>query len=373
MKYILIAPDSFKGTISSLEACEILRKSFGKAFENKIITLPIADGGEGSCDAFLHFKKGKKVYLKTLNPNFKKIKSFYALLEDKTAIIEMATTAGILLASDKNPMLTTTYGVGEQIKHAIKNGCKKIIICLGGSATNDAGCGLASALGAKFFDMEGKEFIPTGGTLERIEEIDLKELKKNIKNIKIITMCDINNPFHGSHGAAYVFGPQKGADEDMVKVLDKNLKALNKKIKSLFKIDLQSIPGSGAAGGMGGGMVAFLGSPLKMGIEIILKHANFDKLLKKSCLVVSGEGKIDSQSIDGKAICGIAGKCKKAGVPLVCIVGGYEGDLQKFYDLGVNCIFSTNKMPKLLEAKNAKQDLADTALNVAKNIMILKG
>ncbi len=371
MKKILIAPDSFKGTISSLETCEIIKKSFSKVFKNEIITLPIADGGEGSCDAFLHIKKGKKVYLNTKNPYFKEIKSFYALLEDGTAIIEMATTAGLPLVKDKNPSLTTTFGVGEQIKHAIQNGSKEIIVCLGGSATNDAACGLACALGAKFFDKKGNKFIPVGGTLKDIEKIDLEELHKIIKNVKITTMCDINNPFYGKHGAAYVFAPQKGADEKMVEFLDENLKSLHHKIKDLFNIDLQELKGAGAAGGMGGGMAAFLNSKLEMGIEIILKNANFQNLLKDTCFVITGEGKIDSQSIDGKAICGIASKCKKANVPLLCIVGGYEGDLEKFYDLGISAIFSTNKLPQTLDNTKAKENLEDTALNVAKSINLL--
>ncbi len=373
MKHILIAPDSFKGTLSSLEACEIVKTSFAKVFKNPIITLPIADGGEGSCDAFLHVKKGKKVYLQTTDPNFSPCESFYALLEDKVAVIEMATTAGLPLAKQKNPSLTTTYGVGEQIKDAISKGCKEVIICLGGSATNDAGCGLACALGAKFYDKYGKVFIPVGGSLKDIDKIDLNELEKNTFGVKFTTMCDITNPLYGKHGAAYVFAPQKGADESMVKKLDENLKYLNEKVKSLFGIDMQSLQGSGAAGGMGGGMVAFLKSELKLGIDIILQNANFEKLLQNALFVVSGEGKIDSQSIDGKAMCGIASRCKSADVSLICIVGCFEGDLQKFYDIGINAIFSTNKTLKPLEQINARENLADVSLNVAKalNLFVL--
>lgn len=372
MKNILIAPDSFKGTISSLEVCEILKKSFGEVFrDTDIKTLPIADGGEGSIDAFLHVKSGKRLHVNTKDPYFKPMKSFYGLLDDGTAIIEMATTAGLPLVKEKNPLLTTTYGVGEQIKDAIEKGSKRIIICLGGSATNDAGCGLACALGAKFLDKHNKEFIPTGGTLKQIKDIDLTNLKKLLKGVHIQTMCDINNPFYGKNGAAFVFAPQKGADKAMVKTLDENLQALNEKVKELFGVDLQQIKGSGAAGGMGGGMVAFLGSKLEMGIEIILENANFEKLLKNASLVISGEGKIDSQSIDGKAISGIAKKCQKAGVPLVCIVGGYEGDLQKFYDIGVYSIFSTNKMPQKLADTQACQNLKDTATNVAKSLKLM--
>lgn len=372
MKKIIIAPDSFKGTLSSIQVCTIIQEVLGKYFNNEIIALPIADGGEGTIDAFLHQQKGKKVWIKTKDPYFNQIDSFYGLLEDGTAIIEMATTAGLPLVKTKNPLLTTTFGVGEQIDDAIKKGSKNIIVALGGSATNDAGCGAACALGAKFYDKDGKEFIPIGGTLEKIKNIDLSMLHKKIENIKITTMCDINNPFYGKKGAAFVFAPQKGATKEMVQVLDENLRSLSEKIEQYYGINLQKQEGSGAAGGMGGGMVAFFRSKLQLGIKIVLENASFDMLLKKSCLVITGEGKIDSQSIDGKAICGIAKRCKEAQVPLICIVGGYEGDLQKFYDLGVSAIFSTNKMPLdfQISKNHAKENLKDSMINIVKALKL---
>ncbi len=370
MKKILIAPDSFKGTMSSLEVCSIIAKSFSKMFKNPIITLPIADGGEGSIEAFLHVKKGKKIYLKTTSPDFKTIDSYYAILEDNTAIVEVATTAGLGLVKDKNPALTTTCGVGEQIKDAIENGCKKVIVCLGGSATNDAGCGLVSALGAKFYDKNGKKFIPVGSTLKKIAHIELNELNNRVDGVSFTTICDITNPLYGKNGAAYVFAPQKGANEAMVKLLDENLKFLNEKVKKLFNIDMQTISGSGAAGGMGGGAVAFLNSNLKLGIDVILENASFDELIKDCALVVSGEGKLDSQSVDGKVICGIAKRCNRANVPLVCIVGGYEGEVDKFYELGVNALFPTTTMPRGLNEQNVKKNLADVSLNVARMLKL---
>lgn len=372
MKKIIIAPDSFKGTLSSIEVCSIVENVLKKYVDNEIVSLPIADGGEGTIDAFLHQRRGGKVFLKTQDPYFNEIESFYGLLEDGTAIVEMATTAGLPLVEVKNPLLTTTFGVGEQIKDAIEKGSKHIIVALGGSATNDGGCGAACALGAKFYDKNGDSFIPTGGTLGKIEKIDLKALRKAIENVKITTMCDINNPFHGKKGAAFVFGPQKGADEEMVKVLDKNLISLNEKIKALYGIDLQTQEGSGAAGGMGGGMVAFFNSKLKLGIEIVLENASFESLLQNASLVITGEGKIDSQSIGGKAICGLARECKKEKVPLVCIVGGYEGELEKFYKLGISAIFSINKMPLDFEtAKHyAKENLKDSVINVVKALKL---
>lgn len=372
MKSIIVAPDSFKGTLGSLEVCSIVKDVLEEYVDNKIITLPIADGGEGTIEAFLHQSGGRKVFLKTKDPYFNEVESFYGILKDNTAIIEMATTAGLPLVKEKNPSLTTTFGVGEQILDAIQKGCKHIIVALGGSATNDGGAGAACALGGKFFDKKGASFIPTGGTLDKIEQINLTKLQEKIKNISISTMCDINNPFYGKKGAAYVFAAQKGADESMIKRLDSNLFHLNEKVKELFDINLQLLKGSGAAGGMGGGMVAFFGSTLKSGIDIILENASFDKLLLKSSLVITGEGKIDSQSIDGKAICGIASWCKKANVPLVCIVGGYEGDLERFYKLGISAIFSTNKMPLDFEISKvyAKENLRDCTENIIRALKL---
>lgn len=365
---IIIAPDSFKGTLSSLEVCSIIKKAFLKANPSLNITLvPIADGGEGSVDVFLHSIGGEKVSIVTNGANFEKIQSFYAITADKTAIIEMAVSAGFSIAKIKNPKLTTTYGVGELIKDAIKKGCKNIIVALGGSSTNDAGCGAACALGAKFYNTCGDEFIPTGGTLKDIKSIDLKDLRQNLQGISFTTMCDIDNPMHGKNGAAFVFARQKGASEDEILELDFGLAHLANLAKDSFNIDLQNIKGAGAAGAMGAGMVLFFNSKLKMGIDVVLETIKFDKMLKNTDLVISGEGNLDAQSLSGKVVVGIAKHSKKAKVRLIAIVGGYEMR-DEFYELGIDAIFSINTKPQSFEISkhNAKENLYNTAYNLAK-------
>lgn len=365
---IIIAPDSFKGTLSSLEVCNITKKAFLKANPNlNIKTIPIADGGEGSVDAFLHSVGGEKISLSTKGANFEKIQSFYAILKNKTAVIEMAASAGFSIAKVKNPKLTTTYGVGELIKNAIKKGSKDIIVALGGSSTNDAGCGAACALGAKFYDLNNKEFIPTGGSLKDIKNIDLSQIKANLQGINITTMCDINNPMYGKNGAAFIFAPQKGANENDVLELDFGLTHLANLAKDKFDIDLQNIKGAGAAGAMGAGMVLFFNSKLKMGIDVVLESVKFDDLLKNANLVISAEGNLDAQSLSGKVIVGIAKHTKKANVKLIAIVGGYD-EIDKIYELGVNSVFSINTKPENFEIAKykSKENLRKTAYNLAR-------
>ncbi|HKM07929.1 MAG TPA: glycerate kinase, partial [Sphaerochaeta sp.] len=275
--------------------------------------------------------------------------------------------AGLPLVGDElHPERTTTYGVGELILAAAKSGCKEIIVGLGGSATNDAGCGAAAACGVLFKDEKGKAFIPTGGTLHQVASIDCSGLDKALQNISITTMCDIDNPFYGTKGAAYIFGPQKGADAEMVKILDANLESLAKVISKDCKLDVQAIPGSGAAGGMGGGMAAFFGSALQMGIETVLDTVNFGKLLETADMVLTGEGKIDSQSLRGKVVIGVARRAKKANVPVLAVVGDISDDVEGAYDEGVSGIFSINRLAVdfKIAKKRAHKDMAMTIDNL---------
>lgn len=374
MKKIIIASDSFKGTLSSLEVCNIAREamlSIRPALDINVI--PIADGGEGSVDAFLHAVGGDKITKKTKGPNFDEVESFYGILKDKTAIIEMASSAGFSMAKTKNPLITTTYGVGELIKDAIEKGCKNIIVGLGGSSTNDAGCGAASAMGAKFFNKNNEEFIPTGGTLKNIVKIDLEEIKKNLEGITVTTMCDIDNPMYGKNGAAFVFAGQKGASETDVFVLDENLRHFASLVKKNFRMDLQNIKGGGAAGGMGVGMVVFFDAKLQMGIDTVLEVINFDKMLKDTDLVISGEGNLDKQSLGGKVLLGIAKRTQKENTKLIAIVGGYDEDIDEIYNLGVNSVFSINTKPESFEVAKlkTKANLYKTVQNLSR-VLFLK-
>jgi len=350
MKKIIVIPDSFKSTMSSAENCDICRAEILKAFPGcEVVCIPVADGGEGSVDCFLAALGGKKINLQVTGPYFEKLDAFYGILPDeRTAIVEMAACAGLPLVGErKNPLLTTTYGVGELILDAARRGCKKIIVGLGGSATNDAGCGMAAALGVKF-EGTGGTFIPTGGTLKDVRRI-IPDLPPELCGVEIITMCDIDNPLYGENGAAYVFAPQKGADAAAVRLLDEGLVHISKIIKRDLGIDVSAIPGGGAAGGMGAGMAAFLGSLLLPGIEIVLDTVGFDKALEGADLVLTGEGRLDTQSLRGKVVIGVARRAKRRGVPVVAIVGGYDTGLDAVYQEGVSAVFSINRLPEPLE------------------------
>lgn len=346
MKKVLLIPDSFKGTMSSEKICSIMEKAIRPYYpEAEILSIPVADGGEGSVDAFLSAMGGRKITVPVKGPYFEEVEGFYGIVDGNVAIIEMAACAGLPMVGDnKHPDKTTTYGVGQLIVHAAKNGCKKIIVGLGGSATNDGGAGAAAAAGVKFYKKNGEEFIPTGGTLGEIDKIDLSGKEPALSAVPIITMCDIDNPLYGKTGAAYVFGPQKGADENMVEFLDSQLKSYAQIIQKELSLDVSQMPGGGAAGGMGAGMVAFFDSKLQMGIETVLDTVGFDEMLQGADLVFSGEGKIDFQSLRGKVVIGVAQRTKKYHVPLIAVVGDIGDNIEGAYEKGVSAVFSINRV-----------------------------
>ncbi len=369
MSKFLLIPDSFKGTMSSDEICSIMEKAIRRNYPDaQTISIPVADGGEGSVEAFLKAMGGEKVTVTVKGPYFQDMEAFYGIIDHgRTAIIEMAACAGLpLVENNPDPRRTTTYGVGQLIEAAISRGCKKIIMGLGGSCTNDAGAGAAAALGVSFINFSGDSFIPTGGTLKEIAHIDTSKLLPSLKEIELVTMCDIDNPLYGEKGAAYVFAPQKGASPEVVKELDDNLRHLDQILQKDLKLYLADIKGAGSAGGMGCGMVAFFGSTLQMGIETVLDTVKFDELLKDTDYVFSGEGKIDAQSIRGKVVIGIAKRTKKANVPLLAFVGDIGDDVEEAYELGVTGIFSINRVAiEYREAKKrARQDLFLTVDNL---------
>ena len=312
-----------------------------------LIAIPVADGGEGTVDAFLTALGGEKRYKTVKGPHFEPVRAFYGLLPDGTAVIEMAAAAGLPLA-EWNPHVetATTFGVGELMCEAARNGCRRLLLGLGGSATNDLGCGAACAAGVRFINGDGQPFLPTGETLSDIGQVDCSGLDPALKNVPITAMCDIDNPLYGPTGAAYVFAPQKGADEAMVIKLDRGLRDASVPIGQAAHTDITTLPGGGAAGGMGAGMVAFFGATLQPGIEAVLDTVGFDRLLPGTDMVYTGEGRIDAQSLRGKVVIGVARRAKKAHVPVTALVGavgdGYEGA----YDEGVSGIFSINLRPE---------------------------
>lgn len=344
MKKCIVISDSFKGTISSLEICHIARESIPKFFPQcQVLTVPVADGGEGTVDCFVEAIGAQRVKANVTGPYGEPIQAHYGR-KDGCAIIEMAAAAGLpMVGQRRDPARTTTYGVGQLIAHAVEYGCREILLGLGGSATNDGGCGCAAALGVRFYNRQGEEFVPTGLTLDQIHKIDVSQARERLEGVTITVMCDVDNPLYGPRGAAYIFAPQKGADQDMVEQLDEGLRKLDKAIQTSLNCSVANLPGAGAAGGMGGGCVAFLGAQLKSGIESVLDTVGFDAMLEGADLVITGEGRIDSQSVHGKVISGIAGRTKPRNIPLLALVGGIAEDAAEGYDLGVTAMFSIDR------------------------------
>lgn len=377
MNKAVLIPDSFKGTLSSKEICSIIEKSINYHFpECKVSSIPVADGGEGSVDCFLEALGGEKVYETVKGPYFEDMQSYYGLINGgETAVIEMASCAGLPLVEDrKDPSKTTTYGVGQLILYAAKMGCKKIIVGLGGSSTNDGGCGAAAATGIKFFDQNGNEFIPVGGTLKDIAKIDLSGRSEIIKNVEITAMCDIDNPMYGKTGAAHIFGPQKGAGYNMVEELDKGLIKLCEVIKNDLNKDLKDAPGGGAAGAMGAGMIAFFNSRLQMGIETVLDTVDFDNVISDADMIFTGEGKLDTQSLRGKVVIGVAKRAKKKNVPVTVIAGGAEEDTQEAFEIGVTSVFTINRLPHdfQISRHKSRENLEATIDNILRLIKSVK-
>ncbi len=330
--------------------------------------LPAADGGEGLCACFKEIMGGETVKAEVCGVFGEKITAEYLMLEDKTAVIEMASCAGLPLAKEnKNPEKATTFGVGELINHAIKNNAKQILLGLGGSATNDCGLGMASALGWKFIDENGKSFIPTGETMHKLRRTINPE---NLIEIPVAAACDVDNPLYGENGAAYIFAPQKGADADMVKRLDTGLRHTAEIISRDLNIDASEIKGAGAAGGMGAGAVAFLGAELKRGIDIILDAAEFDKKAADADLIITGEGRLDFQSVNGKVISGIAKRASMQNKKVIAICGSRGEGAEKIKELGVSELYFSCEIYKSFDeiAKTCREDLYNIAVKAAEKV-----
>ena len=344
MKKCVVVSDSFKGTVSSREICEIAQRVIPRHFPScEVVCIPVADGGEGTVDCFIQAMGAQRVEVTVTNALGEKSAAAYARL-DELAIIEMAAAAGLpQVGARRCPGTATTYGVGELIVHAVGSGCKRILLGLGGSATNDGGCGCAAALGVGFLDADGQSFVPVGDTLGRIARIDTAKADELLRSVEITVMCDVTNPLYGPTGAAYVFAPQKGADAEKVKSLDAGLRHFGDVIRSQLGIDVSRMPGAGASGGMGAGCVALLGGMIQSGIDAVLDVTGFDRQLEGADLVITGEGRIDSQSAGGKVISGVARRTKAKGIPLIAIAGGIADSAGAVYDIGVSAMFSTDR------------------------------
>lgn len=371
MEKILLVPDSFKGTLSSRQVCQVMAGQLRRFFpQAQVKSIPVADGGEGSVEAFLAAAGGERRTRTVTGPFGEPVDAFYGILGDgRTAVIEMAACAGLPLAEGRlNPERATTYGVGELLLAAKEAGCTKAILGLGGSCTNDGGVGAAAALGAKFTRADGAAFIPTGGTLGEIAALDVSPVAQALQGMELTAMCDIDNPLYGEAGAAAVFAPQKGADAAMVARLDAGLRHLGQVATRCLGRDFSHLPGAGAAGGLGFGMAAFCGAQLRMGIDAVLDAVGFDSLLPGTDVVFTGEGKIDSQSARGKVVSGVAVRCRKAGVPVVAVVGQIGQGFEEMYQQGLTAVFSINRaaQPFAESRFHAGENLALTMENIAR-------
>ncbi len=371
MEKILLVPDSFKGTLSSRQVCQVMAGQLRRFFpQAQVKSIPVADGGEGSVEAFLAAAGGERRTRTVTGPFGEPVEAFYGILGDgRTAVIEMAACAGLPLAEGRlNPERATTYGVGELLLAAKEAGCTKAILGLGGSCTNDGGAGAAAALGAKFTRADGAAFVPTGGTLGEIATLDVSPVAQALQGMELTAMCDIDNPLYGEAGAAAVFAPQKGADAAMVARLDAGLRHLGQVAARCLGRDFSHLPGAGAAGGLGFGMAAFCGAQLRMGIDAVLDAVGFDSLLPGTDVVFTGEGKIDSQSARGKVVSGVAARCRKAGVPVVAVVGQIGQGFEEMYQQGLTAVFSINRaaQPFAESRFHAGENLALTMENIAR-------
>ncbi|MFB6500391.1 glycerate kinase [Bacillus haynesii] len=367
---IVIAPDSFKESMTSLEAARSIEKGFKAVLSDaEYVNIPVADGGEGTVQALVDATGGDIVYQTVTGPLGKPVKAAYGLLGDgKTAVIEMAEASGLHLVppGQRNPLLTTTRGTGELILDAAEKGVSTIIIGLGGSATNDGGAGMAAALGAKFINRDGEEIENGGGALAEIAKIDVSGLNPKLKHIQFEAACDVDNPLTGPRGASAVFGPQKGANSEMTALLDQNLKHYAASVKAELGCEIDSIPGAGAAGGLGAGLCAFLNAELKSGVDIVLDTLSFSERIKGADLVITGEGKIDGQTVSGKTPAGVAKRARSENIPVIAFAGSLGEGCELVYDIGISALFSI--VPGISSLENALADGSSNLTRCARNV-----
>ncbi|MBD2816293.1 glycerate kinase [Xenorhabdus sp. Flor] len=367
---IVIAPDSFKESLSALQVAEAIEQGFRKILpQADYIKLPMADGGEGTVESLVVATGGKRITCAVTDPLGRTIEAFWGLLGDgKTAVIEMAAASGLHLVplEQRNPLITTTYGTGELILAALEQGAQNLILGIGGSATNDGGAGMMQALGANLWDGDNR-ILPFGGAaLTRLENIDLSGLDPRLKQLKITVACDVNNPLCGKSGASVVFGPQKGATPEMVKILDSALFHYGMKIEAVTGRNVIDAAGAGAAGGIGASLLGCLGAKLQSGVEIVIETLKLEKMIQGADLVITGEGRMDSQTIYGKTPIGVARIAKKFGIPVIALVGGMSKDYHIVHQHGLDAVFSI--IPEACTLADALTNSVDNLQVLARNI-----
>ena len=351
--YILVAPDKFRGSLEASEVCQSVSEGIRLAYpEAEIATIPLADGGEGTTRILTEQSKGKFVTAIVHDPLGRYIEAEYGLSGDgNTAFIEMAAASGLNLLKpwEQNPLLTNTIGTGELILHAVEAGVKEIILGIGGSATTDAGMGMACALGYEFFNENQEAILPGGEYLSRVKSIHSEKVNPKLKSIRFVVACDVTNPLYGETGAAFVYGPQKGATKAMVSHLDLGLKNIAKVAAQTFGYDICEKPGTGAAGGLGAGTIWFLNAELREGVSIVMEQANIENHIKKADLVITGEGKVDTQTLSGKVVKGLADLCQKNHVPLAVVCGTLMITSEEAQTAGITYAVSVLNRPMTLQ------------------------
>ncbi len=369
---VVIAPDSFKESLTAKQVCDAIQAGLARVWHDaKFVAIPVADGGEGTVQSLVDATQGRLVEVKVMGPQGKRVEAFYGMLGDnQTAVIEMAAASGLhhVPLVQRDPKLTTSFGTGELIRHALDQGVTKLIIGLGGSATNDGGVGMLAALGACFTNADGDPIQLTGGGLRELTHIDLQDFDPRLQNCDILVACDVNNPLCGDKGASAVFGPQKGATPEDVQLLDGALRQfglLTEKVTG--KMVLESA-GAGAAGGMGAALLAYTQARLRPGIEIVLETVQLAHQVSDADLVITGEGRIDSQTVHGKTPMGVAKVAKRFDVPVLALCGCTGDNYQAVYQCGIDAVFAAVPRAMLLEdaLKESDFNLADLAENVAR-------
>jgi glycerate kinase len=345
---VLIVMDSFKGNISSLEASEAVARGVRHGCPwAEIRILPAADGGEGTVDAFVRTLHGRRISSAVRGPLGEPVAAEWGLMPDRSAVIELAAASGLPLVPrhQRDPSRTSTFGTGQQILAALDKGCRVIVVGLGGSATNDGGMGILSALGARFLDSAGRPLPPVGASLSRVERIDLSHLDPRLEKVRIVLACDVRNPLCGADGAAHVYGPQKGASPELIARLDEGLNHFAGVIRRTTGQDVLRMPGAGAAGGAAAGLAGLTGAELVSGIELLAGILRLDEEIPRADVIFTGEGRIDSQTSQGKLICGLAARARTAGVPIVALVGCIRGSVAPLMSMGLTAVFSTAPGP----------------------------
>ncbi|MDD3229459.1 MAG: glycerate kinase [Oscillospiraceae bacterium] len=371
MKKFVLAPDSFKGTLSAAEVCAIQESVIRKYISDaEIHAVPMADGGEGMVESFLNVIGGQRIAVEVTAPLSGTVNAVYGILPDGSAVMEMSAAAGLpLVEGRKDPLHASSYGVGEMILDAKSRDIRRILMGLGGSCTNDCGIGMAAALGFRFLDANGAEVEPLAVNLKKIEHI--KE-PVTLPEVEISAACDVNNPLLGSNGATLTFGSQKGADAKMLAQLEEGMTHFEQVLTKHYENSGTTVPGTGAAGGMGAAILTMLGGTLKPGIEILLDAANFGSLLKNADMVFTGEGRIDWQSACGKVPMGVGLRCKQARVPCIALCGSIGKNAQAVYDCGITSIFSAVKGITTFDEilKTSAEDLEFLTDSVMRTLMV---